>query len=295
MDALNVIDTVRQVLGCGSRVLRWYVQRPDYGVAVVDAEGQHLVVKLASGNSDRPWRDFEVMSTLTRLAAPHVPVPEVIAASPTYLISRHVQGLTWDELFPRLDARQKAVGQWQLGEVAAQLTAVPFPTFGQIDKSGNVIDGEATVPALVKRLERRVKSLRSREFFLNVLFSHATSFRNITPTLTHEDLNPYNVVFEMREELPVLTGVLDFEAAWAGVGESDLARLELWRLTGGRAVRAGYESIKSPDEGYGARRPVLQLLWCLEYADQFPTSDHQAVTDQVCHELGIEPLEFEDR
>jgi aminoglycoside phosphotransferase (APT) family kinase protein len=32
-----------------------------------------------------------------------------------------------------------------------------------------------------------------------------------------------NLLFETRDGHPLLTGVLDFESAWAGVAESDLA------------------------------------------------------------------------
>jgi hypothetical protein len=42
---------------------------------------------------------------------------------------------------------------------------------------------------------------------------------------------------------------------------------------------------------YPSRRALLQLLWCLEYAQ--PTPDHNAVTACVCAELGIPPVVFE--
>jgi aminoglycoside phosphotransferase (APT) family kinase protein len=58
-------------------------------------------------------------------------------------------------------------------------------------------------------------------------------------------LNPYNVLFELHNSEPVLTGVLDFEAAWGGLPELDLARLELWRWTGGAALRDGYATTGS--------------------------------------------------
>jgi hypothetical protein len=40
-----------------------------------------------------------------------------------------------------------------------------------------------------------------------------------------------------------------------------------------------------------ARLPLLQLLWCLEYAQ--PTPEHHAVTDSVCAALGIAPIRFD--
>jgi Ser/Thr protein kinase RdoA (MazF antagonist) len=64
---------------------------------------------------------------------------------------------------------------------------------------------------------------------LDVLESPTSLFEGLpTPTLCHEDMNPNNLVFEIRDGRPVLSGILDFESAWASTGESDLARLELW-------------------------------------------------------------------
>jgi aminoglycoside phosphotransferase (APT) family kinase protein len=108
-----------------------------------------------------------------------------------------------------------------------------------------------------------------------------------TPTLCHEDLNPYNLVFEIRNGRPELTGVLDFESAWAGTSESDLARLELWRLSTGSALRAGYTEVATVADEYEARRPLLQLLWCLEYAQFHNSAKDQAVMHHVCDELAI--------
>ena len=90
----------------------------------------------------------------------------------------------------------------------------------------------------------------------------------------------------------VPSGILDFESAWASTGESDLARLELWRLTAGKAVLEGYAEAAPTHNDYAAWKPVFQLLWCLEYAEHSTSAEHQAVTDQVCTKLGIAPIEF---
>jgi aminoglycoside phosphotransferase (APT) family kinase protein len=105
----------------------------------------------------------------------------------------------------------------------------------------------------------------------------------------HEDLNPHNLLFGVHDGQVVLTGVLDFESAWAGIAESDLARLELWRLTRGSALREGYSEYSDLHDEYAdsLRKPLLQLLWCLEYADEHRSAAHQADTDQVCARLGL--------
>jgi len=37
---------------------------------------------------------------------------------------------------------------------------------------------------------------------------------------------------------------------------------------------------------YARRRPIYQLLWCLEYAE--PSRQHNADTRRVCQELGVQ-------
>ena len=94
-------------------------------------------------------------------------------------------------------------------------------------------------------------------------------------------------MFATRAGRPELAGILDFESAWASTGESDLARLELWRMSAGEAVREGYLEVAPVAPGYAARRPLLQLLWCLEYAQFHHAAEDQTVLHRVCDELAI--------
>ena len=87
-----------------------------------------------------------------------------------------------------------------------------------------------------------------------------------------------------------LAGVLDFDSAWAGNPESDLARLELWRGMMHPSFWSTYAAAHRVADSYASRRALLQLLWCLEYAH--PTREHNAVTAGVCGELGIPPIVF---
>jgi fructosamine-3-kinase len=148
--------------------------------------------------------------------------------------------------------------------------------------------GTTAVPALERRARQRLTTPRYLALFLELLHERKHLFASLsTPTLCHEDLNSNNLVFEMRNGRPELTGILDFESAWASTGESDLARLELWRLSAGSALREGYLEVAPVADEYEARRPLLQLLWCLEYAQFHNSAEDQAVMDQVCDELAI--------
>jgi len=84
--------------------------------------------------------------------------------------------------------------------------------------------------------------------------------------------------------------VIDFDSAWAGCSESDLARLELWRGMMGEGFWETYQNYVPVSARYPERRPIYQLLWCLEYAR--PTAQHLADTKRICATLGITPVTF---
>jgi hypothetical protein len=66
-------------------------------------------------------------------------------------------------------------------------------------------------------------------------------------------------------------------------------------MTAGTAIFQGYTEVASIPDAYVLRRPLLHLLWCLEFAEGHPSAEHQALTDGVCAELGIPQLKFEER
>jgi Ser/Thr protein kinase RdoA (MazF antagonist) len=302
---MSVAEVVREAVGrqTAVRLTEWHVRRDNYVVASVETRrpAMRLVVKLEIPG-ERPNRHLDSMAAIARMVRTHTEAPtfHVVAVDVTrqkwpweYLIVTELVGDTWAKLYPRLDHTARAVGQRQIGRSAAQLHALRFDLFGQIGPDGAVVDGTGAVAALRRRAQQRIRTSRYRDLMLDVLEWRSSLFERLpAPTLCHEDMNPYNLVFDIRDGLPVLSGILDFESAWASTGESDLARLELWRLTGGSALREGYSEIDSAGSEYRARKPVLQLLWCLEYAEHNASAEHQAVTDRVCRELGIESIQL---
>lgn len=298
-----VLDAVRHAVGTHTepRLQRWYVCNDTYLVASVHTArpALKLVVKLEIP-AKRPNRHLDVMARLAKLvrAQTSVPTSEVVALDTSgsqwpwnILIVTELAGDTWYSLYPRLDAHARAVAQRQIGRAAAQLNRLAFAGFGEFNAHGAVSEPRGSFTALQLRAARRIRTPRFRLRMQEALASHQSFFDDVANArLTHEDMNPFNLLFEMREAQPVLSGVLDFESAWAGVAESDLARLEFWHMTGGDAVRSGYAELTDVSSAYADRRPVLQLLWCLEYADEHPTAEHQAHTDRVCAELGIPPI-----
>jgi Ser/Thr protein kinase RdoA (MazF antagonist) len=298
-------EVVRDVLGSRAlvRAEEWHTRGDNYVVATVETQrpAMRLVVKLEVPG-ERPNRHFDAMAAIGRLVRSQTPVPtfDVVAVDITrqrwpwtYLIVTEVAGETWASLYPRLEHEAWVAAQRQIGRAAGQLHALRFEAFGHIGADGAVLAGTSVVPALARRARLRLTDPRYLAGMLEVLDARHELFDDVsTATLCHEDLNPYNLVFELRDGVPELTGILDFESAWASTGESDLARLELWRLSAGSAVRSGYLEAARLADGYEARRPLLQLLWCLEYAQTHTPPDHQALTNHVCDELGIAHIPF---
>jgi Ser/Thr protein kinase RdoA (MazF antagonist) len=298
-----MIDIVHDAIGAraGVNIRQWYVRDDTYVVMSMETTrpALRLVVKLEVPGK-RPNRRFDSMATIARMVRGQTAVPtfDVIAVDVTrsrwpwnVLIVTELPGVTWAQLHPRLETTARASGQRQIGRAAAHIHTLAFDCFGAIEPNGAVAEYGGSVAALQARAAQRIRTPAHRNLMLELLESRARVFATLPgPRLAHEDMNPYNLLFEMRDGEPLLSGVLDFESAWAGVAESDLARLELWRLTRGSALRDAYAEIAAVSEQYALRRPILQLLWCLEYADDHTSARHQADTDQVCADLGIPPI-----
>jgi hypothetical protein len=105
----------------------------------------------------------------------------------------------------------------------------------------------------------------------------------------HFNMAYYNVLFDRREGQWRLATILDFDKGWAGHPETDLARLELWTGMVGDGFWPAYRAVRPVADGYAERRPIYQLLWCLEYAQN--TSRHLADTAHLCQELGLPAIE----
>ncbi len=300
-----IADVVREALGsrAGVQVRHWYVQDDSYVVASVDTTrpAMRLVVKLEIPDK-RPHRRFDSMAAIARMVRRQTEVPtfEVIAVDVSrstwpcnVLIVTDVTGVTWAELYPRLSPTSRAHAQRQIGRAAAQIHTLALDRFGAIESDASIVGHDAAIAALQAKARQRIRTPVHRRLMLDLLEHRACVFATVAgPQLTHEDMNPNNLLFEMRDDEPVLSGVLDFESAWAGVADSDLARLELWRLTRGPALRDGYADVADIPAEYVLRRPILQLLWCLEYADDHTSTAHEADTAGVCAEIGIPPIMF---
>jgi hypothetical protein len=143
------------------QVQEWHKRQENYVVASVKTRrpAMNLIVKLQEPG-ERPNRHFDAMAIIARRVRSQTPVPtfDVVAVDVTrrrwtwdYLIVHQLPGLTWSELYPRLDREARQEGQRQIGRAAAQLHALRFEAFGQIGAEGVVLNPAADVPGLMGR------------------------------------------------------------------------------------------------------------------------------------------------
>ena len=295
----------RDVFGPKCRVLAWHPVTHEADHAVVFATlvfpARVVVLKLAYATSaTHISREAAIQRRVARETT--VPVCEVLAVDDScqrfpwrYLMMAHAPGMAWRDGLKRMSPHARYDIFRQLGEATAALHSLRYPQFGEVDSDSPLsVSGAAYLSALTARARRRIANPAHADLFAAVLQAHASDFADLAePRLTHEDLNPYNLLLVPGDEPDDdwrLAAVLDFGSAWAGCPESDIARLELWRDMMDDGFTEGYTASQPIAADYPKRRPVYQLLWCLEYAR--PTAQHHADTARVCATLNIPPVTF---
>lgn len=294
---------MRQTFGPACRIAECTAvkRETDYMVLIARLEQPELrvVVKLAGQMAALP-SPFDRSAAIIRLVRTHTNVPNsgVIAADVSYgrwpwryMISTYQPGHSWRSVRPLLNAAELRDAYRQIGAAVATLHDIPFTQFGEVAPDGTVPFAQPYIHALAERARRRIPNRAYGERFVTLLRECAYLFADVTePRLTHEDLNPNNILFRNESNRWELSGILDYESAWAGCHESDLARLEFWRGMTGDGFWEGYKSILGVPPTYPQRRLLYQLLWCLEYNSDAP--QHVADTRRVCLALGVTPELF---
>lgn len=291
LDAVLAMVTGKRNCAVAHRVLG---TRPDYWVIeTLDARiDPPLIVKLAGAMSDEP--SFSEAAAAHRLATEHtaLPLARVLAADDSfaalpfrYAVKTRIDGRNWFEAFKTFGTPERDEALQALGAAVAELHRPRFPGFGRF--SGNGPDA-GLLDALRERSGQRIRAARHRDLFAALLDNDRALFEHQTePTICHDDLHGFNILLAPGRPLRLAT-ILDFDKAWAGPAESDLARMELWTGMTGPPFWDAYLARHSLAQDYPKRRPFYQLLWCLEYAVN--SSEHRATTAAVCAALGIDPV-----
>jgi aminoglycoside phosphotransferase (APT) family kinase protein len=294
-------ELLQQTIGSQVQVVTVHPlqQRIDYHVLRLTLRHPSLkvVVKLAGPHApfaapfDRTAQLHRVVAARTRLIMPEVLAVDVsYRAWPwRYLITTYLPGQEWAVIRPQLTPEERREADRQLGQAIGELHTIPFPSFGEVAPDSTVSPRQSYLEVLAERARRLIPSPRLADLFVQVLVSHAERFAEVSQArLCHEDLHAHNLLFQRVGGRWCLVTILDFDKAWAGHQESDLARLELWRGMVGEGFWPAYQAFCPLATSYPLRRPLYQLMWCLEYAQATP--DHLADTYQACLQVGIPPV-----
>ena len=275
-------------------------QHHDYLVLLVQLRHPFIkvVIKLAGPEASMIC-SFERTAMIHRLVGTHstIPVPEILAVNISYqiwpwryLIKTYVPGQELAVVRRQMNIEELSTAYQQIGNAVAQLHTIQFPTFGELAIDGGVQGEESFLPAFRKRVQQSIKKVHLRDLFFSALDNQLHLFEGVRyASLCHEDLHGHNILFQYRQGQWHLATILDFDKAWAGHHESDLARMEFWKGMTSNEFWRSYKAICSIDPLYKQRRPIYQLLWCLEYAR--PTLKHLVDTQRLCAELGIPSVE----
>jgi Ser/Thr protein kinase RdoA (MazF antagonist) len=273
-------------------------QRHDYLIVRVRVENPRLelAIKLAGPEAALPCPFERTAALLSSLATRNLAFfPHAYAASVTcrdfpfrYLIKDWQPGVEWVEAVPALPPNERPALYRALGEAVAALHAVTYPGFGELADDATITPGLTWPEALRLRAEAFIPAPEHRAYFTRALERERGLLEAITtPALTHEDLHQHNILVAPEGTGWRISGLLDFEKAWAGHAESDLARLDLWRGMSHPALWEAYAAVHPLPPEFQRRKLVYQLLWCLEFADPSPV--HAADTAEVCAALGLPP------
>jgi fructosamine-3-kinase len=275
-------------------------QEHDYLVLIIRLRNPSVKVVVKLAGSEAPMSSaFERTALLHQLVASSttIPMPEILAINMStqnwpwrYMIKTYIPGFEWSVVKHQLNKEGLSDAYRQIGTAIAQLHMIRFPKFGELAVDGSVHGECRYLASFSKRAQCSIKSAHLRELFFSVLNKYRPLFIDVRQaSLCHEDLHKHNILFQKRSGEWKLATILDFDKAWSGHHEIDLARLELWEGRISKEFWKAYTANCSIDNLYEQRRPIYQLLWCFEYARQTP--EHLADTQHLCAHLGLPRLE----
>jgi aminoglycoside phosphotransferase (APT) family kinase protein len=261
-------------------------------LVTVDHPFRQLVFKALHLGATTPTDFARTAAVTERARSVGVPVAAVLAVDTSYragpwqyLLQEHVPGREWRHVRPLLGDDQVQTAHRQIAEVVLAIQSVRFDGFGELDRQARSAGG-TLLDGLRRRAELRIPRPDHREAFFDLLDREQDLFAEPGPaTLSHDDLHHGNVVFAAERDGWRLAGILDWDKAWAGPAESDVARLAFWDDMTGPAFWATYRAATPATPGEPRRALVHQLLWCLEY--DLGSARHAADTAALGHRLDV--------
>ncbi len=300
--SLMLLNLLRDIYGFDVTITDITIlnQHHDYVALMVSINEPSLQLAIKLAGREAPYAyPFDRTAYLHRLVAERtsIPMPKIIAVDVSYqdypwryLIKSYLPGEEWATVRPLLHGEQLRQAYEQIGKAVAELHLITFEHLG--DAPSNAIapiqaDFYAT---LVERVNSSLQNNAIKEDFLNLLEANKSLFSNVNqPRLCHEDLHPHNILFHKTAAEWQLATILDFDKAWAGHREIDLAKMAFWDDMTDDGFWERYAEVMRIDTSYPERRPFYQLWWCLEYASNTPK--HLADTRRLCNQLQFPLIE----
>ncbi len=297
----QLLQLLQQAIGTQVELVGQKIVNQQFDYLVLVAQLHHpsikVVIKIA-GPGARMAASFDRTVMINRLVASSttIPMAEVLAVDVSghewpwrYLLMTYIPGREWAIVRRRMNAQEMSDAYRQIGDAAAQLHMIHFPAFGELAGDGSVRGERSFYAEFTQRARSCIQNDRLYDQFLSVLQPNQALFTDVRQAcLCHEDLHGYNILFEHRQDQWHLATILDFDKAWSGNHQIDLARLEFWKGMTSKEFWEAYTANCSIEPLYVQRRPIYQLLWCFEYARNTPR--HLRDTRQLCEKLGLPEL-----
>ena len=186
---------------------------------------ESLVLRICAGDSAACEKELVIW----RAAAPILPVPEIVWADVRggedigpYLIYRFAEGLTFQELKAKGNLLDLAGAAYAMGRVLARVQQVPLSSASGMPGRSPEDTGECLQSALL--LERVGGRQRDRLHEFLAPWWQRIQELNAARTLVHGDFNNRNTILRRENDSWVVSGILDWEAAFAGSPLWDAAR-----------------------------------------------------------------------
>jgi aminoglycoside phosphotransferase (APT) family kinase protein len=297
-----LLELLQHVYGFDVRISEITIvnQHVDYAALLVNLEKPTLRLAIKLAGRDAPYSyPFDRTAYWHQLVAERtsIPMPEIIGVDVSYqnypwryLIKSYLPGEEWATIRPMLNGGDLQKAYELIGKAIAELHTITFEDFGDIDNGKIASITHDFYRMLVDRVNASLRDNTIKQDFLRLLETNKSLFANVKQArLCHEDLHPHNILFQRTDSKWKLATILDFDKAWAGHYEIDLAKMAFWDGMTGDGFWKTYQAQMNIDDLYLQRQPIYQLWWCLEYAANTPK--HLADTRRLCESLRFPLIE----
>jgi len=242
------------------------------------------------------------------LARRGVPVAPIVAYDDSAALMEYISGEILGEVAGRVPAEELAPAWFQAGEALRRTHSITYQPgiAGMIVGPGQVppfADGswgrcvQGDILRHTRHLEEQGALAAEQVARIHHIAAETVPILDeISPTLLHNDLHPWNILIRQTAQKWKLAAVLDWEYAWVGDPVWDLARFEVWRPEEiGPTPPAFYEGYGSHPNALRFRLYEMALcLWRAQAQGHTALARVDAAATNYGRRLGIALSQIED-